>query len=181
MGTCNHADSQRKQGSSEYLQPPNHGSTAALQRWDGGEDEDPNRLTGKGILVSKCVGILLVRGGYVQSFALVCAHVGQILCVCERQRGIVSNRERVYCSQMWRGMWRVGMQWLLKLSRPSFSFLTALCPHLMPHSPKKKPSLPLFLIPSFFTVSKCCLWFTVLSPHACMSSTLFVLHNSSGA
>lgn len=59
-----------------------------------------------------------------------------ILCVCEGEWGIVSNGERVYCSQMWTGMWRVGMQWLLLPPHPSFS------PLLLPFVPVSRLALP---------------------------------------
>lgn len=122
-------------------------------------------------LVSRCIGIFLVKGGYVHSSALVCTHVGQILCVCERQRGMVSNREHVYCSQMWRGMWRVGMQWLLELSRPSFS------PFLLPFVPilcLTLPKTPLFAALSR-SISLHCVQ-VLLVIHCTQFSRMHVLH-----
>lgn len=85
-----------------------------------------------------------------RTFLRVCRSEPLVPCVCERQRGIVCNREHVYCSQMLRGMWRAGMQWLLGPSHPSFSLP---CPLYPSHASLSKPPSIYpsdhFLSPSF--------------------------------
>lgn len=72
-----------------------------------------------------------------------------ILCVCEMEWGIVSNRDCVYCSQMWTRMWLVGMQWLVNAARPSFSVF---CPSV-PISCLTFPKKPVFALQPFFSYS----------------------------
>lgn len=124
MGTCNSSKSPRKRDTFEDPQPPSSATVVGLaksfkvrERW--------GHFCNKWSKKRKIWSGIFLKGCYVQFvWTYVPLHMQvralQISCVCERQWGIVSNRERVYCSQMWTGMWRVGMQWLLKLSRPSF-------------------------------------------------------------
>lgn len=104
----------------------------------------------------------------------------QVLCVCEGEWGIVSNGKCVYCSQMWTGMWRVGMQWLLEPSRPSFSPLSLpFVPTSFLALPKTPlmPLRPFFLTSSLSTMSCCWSCFTAYVS-LCLCC---VLHKSDGA
>lgn len=96
-------------------------------------------------------------------FSVVCVHIcawteairhnfRSCVCACESEWWRFGSGYRVYCNQMWTGMWRAGMHWLLSVSHPSFS---SLCPLSTPHA-------------SFYTTASCCPSDLLFRPSVCL-------------
>lgn len=156
MGTCNSAESPRKRGSFWTLvaTQPCHRSSAAGKKLDEikekGDDKNFHQTSegGKKRLSVECTC----------SDVHVCPRCVPVhkrvrglqnLRVCEREWGIVSNGDCVYCSQMWTGMWRAGMQWFLQSVPPLF--LSSL--PFVPISCLTLPKTPLFAPQTFLCLS----------------------------
>lgn len=142
MGTPSSAESLKEGDSSEYF---SHSTVSPLPLF--GEKLEKIRTADNECLIKLCV---VGEGGTFDSVCfLMCVHI------CAWKWAIIDNfRSRacesewwrfgsgycVYCNQMWTGMWRAGMQWLVSVSHPSFSLL---CPLSPPHA-------------SFYPAPSCC-------------------------